>query len=270
MKLRWVLPLALLLAANLVALGGVLWNRTGDPEAVVVLTERELELPGRWREEMEDSGLSLHLRWRHDNLSTANFDADKLRRLGFDFAKVPTAEEAFEDPARAYVPRQSKPLLIVLEMDGELWRGSLAKRRREGPAEWQSPEDHARRLRRAEVEESRLRVADAGADRRELRSRYPDRFRYVIVPGVVEIWVNYTPEPSLMSRVEVLVRQVHAPRGLRGPLDELRQRDASTTSPNTFQPPRYRATVAFGRRLEPILRRIELLDAEPVPSTYLE
>lgn len=52
----------LLLAANLAALGGVAWNRSGEAESKLVLSQRELQRNwsyGFWSE--ENSGVELRL-----------------------------------------------------------------------------------------------------------------------------------------------------------------------------------------------------------------
>jgi hypothetical protein len=54
---------ALILIANVIALAGVAANRSGKPEAVIELTERELRLP-YYEMNDENSGLALHLNWR--------------------------------------------------------------------------------------------------------------------------------------------------------------------------------------------------------------
>jgi hypothetical protein len=51
---------------NAVALIGVAHNRSGDPDSVLVLTRRELQMPYRWWRVRENSGIDLRLLWRMD------------------------------------------------------------------------------------------------------------------------------------------------------------------------------------------------------------
>ena len=52
----------LLVLINIIVLSGVAYNRSGDPAALIWLTERELKMSYRSYE--ENSGLSLCLDWR--------------------------------------------------------------------------------------------------------------------------------------------------------------------------------------------------------------
>ena len=92
----WV-GLALLVLTNAVALGGVAYNRSGEPDAVLKLGERELSPPYVWNDKGENSGLSLKLQWRGtppaarlrgkaaywSDRNPAWLDARKMRELGF-------------------------------------------------------------------------------------------------------------------------------------------------------------------------------------------
>ena len=44
----FIAGLAIIIVTNIVALAGVAYNRSGEPDAVVELTERELGLPYRY------------------------------------------------------------------------------------------------------------------------------------------------------------------------------------------------------------------------------
>ena len=56
----WWIAVGIVAAANAAAVGGAAWNRQGEPEAVLELTERELELPPA---AAENTALALRLRW---------------------------------------------------------------------------------------------------------------------------------------------------------------------------------------------------------------
>ena len=56
-KYGLIAAIALIVLTNVVVLAGVAYNRSGEPDATVTLTERELNLAGSWRlEDREDSG----------------------------------------------------------------------------------------------------------------------------------------------------------------------------------------------------------------------
>src|SRR5512145_1067398 len=56
--------LALIALTNAIALGGVAWNRSGEPESVLKLTQRELWQPHGYGLAREEGGLQLSVRWR--------------------------------------------------------------------------------------------------------------------------------------------------------------------------------------------------------------
>lgn len=96
--------IALILLTNAVALLGVAWNRSGDPDKVLTLTQRELQLP-YWTMNHENSGISLHIHWRvYSGEKTAGYayygggtadwlDQAKMASLGFDPAPASAAHD---------------------------------------------------------------------------------------------------------------------------------------------------------------------------------
>jgi hypothetical protein len=106
-----VLGFVVLVATNLIVLLGVASNRSGSPEALVELTERELRLPYNVHE--ENSGLALRLVWRiigekEDHIEYGRWgspvwlNAQKLMELGFSIDDVVSSEETSQ--------RQKEPL----------------------------------------------------------------------------------------------------------------------------------------------------------------
>jgi len=98
----------LILLANAVALTGVYFNRSGEPESRMTLSQRELSMPWGWGMDKENSGLALGLNWRIKDGSSVAYsfggdgfhggtpewlDEPRMKALGFDTAHVP------EDPA---------------------------------------------------------------------------------------------------------------------------------------------------------------------------
>lgn len=261
MKLRGLLAgLALIALANAAALAGVAWNRRGEPDATVALTERELKIPLHVVNEEEDTGLDLQLEW--NARWTASYRAPEglplttLRELGFRLR-----------PGRSEPPRAA---WVVLEMDGEAWRRWVAEERRRVEekrlAEPESDCPPGADLEQMLVSGSRLMVLDAGRDREALRRRHPDRSRHLVVPGSVD--AREVKPGVFQGVVDLRVDSIHVPLRLRPVLDKLvtaerlRQETSGSAAPG---PPRFRAVVAFGRRGEPWLVSVEPLAAPVTP-----
>lgn len=265
----------LILAANAVALGGAAWNRSGDPESTLRLSERELRVVGQPVLDRENSGMALRLRWRtlaqragpEDDFLDGRYayggapkwlDPSKLAELGFDTARktVPGGREHDAIPA--------KEVFLVLELDGAAFQAALERARQDdqrakaaqaGKAGARDPEGElkraAQRLRREESTSSRLFVIDAGLDAGALRARYPDRARHAIVRGQVRPYWDTRSDTTgaLVGQVvgpsvgEINVPLEFQPSFASAGERALRGEDA--------QPPRRDITVAFGRRLEP-------------------
>lgn len=277
-----IVGVALIVLTNAVALAGVAYNRSGEPDATLALTERELTIPWEWRRDRDNSGLALTLDWRsvgRDPLDArtvaqpyqmwigpsllmsrtpAWLDSAKLASLGFGM-QHPANTRAGRTYYQKQVPRQ---VLLVLELDGPAYEIARTRMR-----EWAAREDSLLQvnptqefIRRAEFartelarEErsgSRLFVVDAGLDRGALRTRYPDRARYAIVRGAVE---PQLVGPDSIASIEgqimgLAVERINVPFRFRAVFEAVQQtrteRGDVSTSP-------FAATVAFGKRLEP-------------------
>jgi uncharacterized protein DUF4824 len=282
------LAMLLLLLANAVVFLGVLQNRRGEPDAVLTLTERELQagVVGQ-----ENTGISLRLLW---NMSLAPgedgdrrpdarpwLDKEKLQALGFD-CSVPLT-----DPRAEIHYRRALPLVryAVLEFEGPSWqawldgeRAEIERLRRDVAAGQQTArtlEFRERGFAAAQISRSRLILIDLGSDPTTLRRQHPDRRRTAIAQAVVRLWLEKpwnattrTPgEPRLRGYVsDILVSDIHVPRSLRSPLDAATGRGAqawamrrSGWGADAPRPPRYEATLAFGQRLEPWLTSVRIL-----------
>jgi hypothetical protein len=284
-----ILGIGLILITNVVALGGVAWNRSGEPEATLTLTERELRVPYDWGRDRDNSGLSLTLDWRAIGLDPRDargqavprgtwsepflsmsrmpawLDSAKLASLGFSMSHPPNTRDG-----RTYYQKQvPKRVLLVLELNGPAYEIARSRMR-----EWMAHEDSLMRanptaqefIRRAEFanteqereerEGSRLFMVDAGLDGGALRSRYPDRTRYAIVRGAVKPQVDGPDSiASLQGQVmELAVERIHVPRRFRAVFDSVRNTRAPRGEFNTTP---FSAVIAYGRRLEPWLTSAE-------------
>jgi uncharacterized protein DUF4824 len=271
-----VAGLALIALTNAVALGGALWNRSGDPEARLRLSERELHRLEPWYRNRENSGLSLQLRWRllveDEARRPMSFsfgygftggapgwlDKAKMESLGFDTSLLaPYSERA----RRRYEKQLPREAALVLELDGPAYRRALELKTENVTRELAKPAipgdktDEQRRTTAREALEwersrsSRLFVVDAGPDAAALRARYPDRARYAIVRGEVTPAALGPDAGRAAGHVSsVSVSSINVPLRLRNVLTgaELPEYGAGPRTP-------FEATIAWGRRLEPWL-----------------
>lgn len=281
---------ALVVLSNLVALAGVAYNRSDEPESTLNLSERELGLPysnyGFARK--ENSGLALQLVWRangpdreraaaayppHQYSREAHWlDEAKLRELGFD---LPSADEQQVDAEPWTRNRQlsARDVWLVLELDGPAYQHSLramerwVEEVRAAGAEGSEATRHGlpnldsaeRDLRLERTRHSRLFAVDAGLDAPSLRAAYPDRRQYAIARGRVHPGWWYprgTPTAPRHGHIESIeVDALHVSTRFRDSIEPLRhevQRDD--------QGSRFEAEVNWGRRFEPWIAAVKRLD----------
>jgi hypothetical protein len=240
---------ALIVLTNVVALGGVIINRSGAPDSTLTLTQRELALPYADWHISENSGLALRLLWRVDqkqaDQATASIvrfggegywlDAAKLKELGIEVRP--------RSPRNADRPSYSSSLpadaLLVLEMNGAAYRRQLAEACTfAGSVHDKEAEDTCDM---EKYKASRLFVVDAGLDREALRRKYPDVTVYAIVRGQIEAaLVPASSASRLVGYVRsVSIDEIQVPASMRAVLDSARQKEPFT------------ASVVLGRRLEP-------------------
>lgn len=252
---------AIILLTNAVALGGAGYNRSGDPESQLQLTQRELQ-HSAWRSGKDNSGITLTLNWRFEQaeLSEFNFgmyssrwgnpvwlDKAKMAELGFDVEKLAGTAEY----GRRYRESQPKEVMLVLELNDRAWQHHLQRTREyveesrkllaasPANAEMQRKAKNAEDNHKHELEKgSRLFAIDAGLELQTLRAAYPDRGRYAIVHGLIR---PTTTQVKNETRIGGNITELHAglinvPLGYRQVFND---------------PASYEVTVAFGKRLEP-------------------
>jgi hypothetical protein len=254
----WLAAIVVILS-NALTLWTARANRAAEPEAVLELTERELRLPGA--READNTAMALRLEWTDlqprypAEAAPGWFDAAKLASIGFDTSLPVTRENA--ERYRGQAPRA---VYAVLENDGEAWRRHLESL--PGPQE----KDVALR-------QTRLVLVDVGLDAAALRARHPDRRRTVIVPATAGLRFVQprSGEPFLKGGVNVVFPiELNVPKDLRPALESLGPRAmAAPARPGETDPalgerdstladgPRYRATVKWGRSLEPWIAGVE-------------
>lgn len=265
MRLRLsTFAVVLVLAVNALVLAGVAWNRSGEPTAVLELTERELAMPySRWSGR-ESTGVALSIRRANHDYDW--LDSDKLSELGFDVGR-------YEGRPRHDWRSVERQLFVVLEFDGPAFEALLAEQEarveetrdglESGEANRRQLEAAEAALERLETSESRLVAVDAGNEAASLRQRYPDRQRFAVMRALVQMQATSRPgeesEPVVRGWIGYLLPdQVHIPRRFHAPL-----RRATDETRNDYDaPPRYRVDVTLGRRAEPWVTGIE-----PIPDS---
>lgn len=283
----WV-AVGIVVVANLVVLGRVAANRSGEPEAVLQMTERELSLSYS----AEDTGIALRVDWQRrrpydENRGAGWFNQSKLEAVGFDcsVALTNTAAEQYYSKA---LPRT---VYVVFEYDGDSWQAWLAAwehsleviarevdRRERSPEVLKNARQNFDKVRRTG---SRLVALDAGLDPAGLRRRYPDRSRFLVAPAIVRLHFAEARRgrdgtyyaPYLHGTIDhLLVEGVHVPQEIRGLLDQLRtqeEQDLRAARVNGLvipeaerlkEGPRYGVTLHYGQRYEPWVVDIQPLN----------
>ena len=264
-RIALIAGLALIAITNAVALAGAAYNRSGEPDSALRLSERELRRPYTSVANRENSGLTLELRWRvlQDASVSANayrygfegggvpawLDAQKMASLGFDTG--PSARGADASRQRQ-LPRD---VLVVLELEGPAFleahtRALQAAKDIEVGKERGGGKKEADELIEREARSTRLFAVDAGLDRAALRNKYPDRSRYAIVHGQVRP-IGMQANTQGAGYIENLdARSVNVPLDWRGMLDGVQP---ETYGSRLGEIKHFDATLAFGQRLEPWL-----------------
>ena len=257
----------LLILSNAFVLAHVAMNRSGEPDSEIALTSRELQFYGS---RSDDSSVVLLLRWENTAPEypvglprdvPGWFDSSKLKELGFDLSVPPDSPRA----ERFYGNLRSREVFVALEFEGPAWEQWLKDREPQIQQESQyAPNISA--AERLEIERqtaSRLVAIDAARDPAELRRKYPDRKRVMILqalaramhePGQPRSAVG-PARPSFLrgAIIRILTESINVPE----PLSRLFDNQQSYT-PYTFdgqqvkiQPPTFAANLRIGSKYEP-------------------
>jgi hypothetical protein len=264
--------IALIALTNAIALGGVAYNRSGEPQSVLKLSQREVLAPHGYGLDREGGGLQLHVSWRvlgpeRDDAFYWNFqgtpewlDESKLAALGFDVSPPPAGRSARWRDDRL-LPREA---LVVLELDGPAYQKALERARDRAAKEIAKGEatgktgpgtpaaQAATFLRNEETANTRLFAVDVGRDAQALRAKFPDRTRYAIVQGKVRPSYHFGrgKEARWTGYVEVIENaRVNVPLEFRKAVESApRSIPYAAAAPVG---PAFEVTVAFGKRFEP-------------------
>lgn len=269
----FIVAFALIVLVNGLVLAGVAYNRSGEPEARLTLTERELSLNSAYSSD-ENTGLAMVLDWNQYGEQSDWFDAEKLQDVGFDVDEI-SREERNWRYMDGQLPRKG---YVVLELGGAPWQAWQADKNEEIRAlQGQAAKDDQERKRlerqiewiRVDLQsQSRLFAVDAGGDPETLRQRYADRSRYVIVAAEIRIRatrVKDQPQRLFGSIRTLLTDRLHVPLALQEPLAKLPDRPYRSRYDDDSEVPQwqpyYTVQVRWGRRYEPWIEVIELTSA---------
>jgi hypothetical protein len=247
-RFRLTAALILIALGNGVALLGVARNRSGGPVQTIELTERELRLVPT---SPDDTSVRLRLDWprpRRDGGSPV-FAEHRLKELGFACPPPDAAGETYRE-----LPRDA---FIAFELDPSAGQDRSPE---ETPEERVASAELPRRAAGAPAAPSRLVVVDASLDYDQLRRRYPDRQKHLVVCGVIAAHLVQERDTAAGKPVAkrwqgnlafLIPREINVPLPYSRTLDPLKRR---------AEPQRYRVVLHYGRKLEPWVANVEVTD----------
>ncbi|MDE3274036.1 DUF4824 family protein [Pseudoalteromonas sp. G4] len=282
MKKYLIFGVALILVTNLFVLGGVFYNRIGEPTAQLVLSEREARLPYLSGFEKENSGVALSISWRalpNENNELAYYNNRSValteqQLIALGFSEIEQLKEGWA---------QERTLYFALEYNGELYQQSLAHAQRyyqkalsrfeldtsdsqlmhakERAFETYEREQHynsrhakERAFETYEREQhynSRLFFLEASQDYKALDSKYAEQNNIVIVKGNAKPYFNQQTKEHFLHVSSLLVNQINVPARYVDDLVSLKALRGTKASS-------YSVTVNWGQRLEPWIVDIKL------------
>ena len=281
--------IALILVTNAIVLGGVAYNRSQAVGGQLVLSERELLVRGNRASNSENSGLQLYLRIRvpvdtvengleYGDTRASWLTPEKLRTLGFKF---PDKLKSSIDEQQINRIEQ-KDVYVVLEFSGDVYKRDVqaaltdATNAQEKAAT--NPDDKklaelAKSSRddadREQHRASRLYCIDAGLDANALLRQYPDRSKYVVMIGKIDLsWTISNNIKHVIGMFSGLrIDNINVPLRWRSSLGTEQQLNHYTpyslynlTRENANDDsPHFNVTLAWGRRFEPWI-----IDIKPI------
>lgn len=288
---------ALVVLTNVIVLIGVTYNRSGEPEAEITLTEREMPLSYAAYRSEENTGLALRLDWQHpghrwhaimfeSQLEPNWFDQGKLEKIGYD-CSLPLSDPFAEQYYDRMLPREA---YVVLAYRGEAWthwieewdrdKVFLLDQIKKGKRSKEDFERFNEAYARSGKTDSRLLAVDVGVDPLELRQRYPERRQFVIVQAQTRLQLaregktssgKHRPSHLRGDVTHLLIDDIHVPFEQRAMLDSLLRSEAERrarphrpyVNADELKEPRYEVTLRFGKRYEPWITSIRPLETKP-------
>lgn len=275
-RLFWV-AFGVLVLANAFFFARVYVNRSGQPESSVLLTEREMPIVS-YSSLREDSSTQMRITWRlacsgkdEGWMSPAFLDRQKLLEVGFS-EKYLTLDEKNRTLKK---PAHSKNIVLVLEFDGEAYQQFVQQTEKKLDEAREkcrlSPDDiplkkqlesAEKEVQNAKTTATRLFAIDAGQSREQLRARYPDRAKYILVEALVRpVLRGRDGNLTLGGQIEQIgVDTLYLPVGLQHLVEDAKKEPLSHSKGTK---PRYIVKLIHGRLLEPWIAEIQI---PPSPS----
>lgn len=267
--------LLLLVVSNAWVLAHVAMNRSGEPDSEMELTARELQYTGSRNDE---SGVILMLRWTNTAPEYPAggpleppgwFDQKKLEDLGFDVSVPASSPKA----PRFYQNRRTREAFVALEFAGPAWEQWLKQQepRLEGQTAYGPRISLPERLEIESQTTPRLVAIDVARDPAELRGKYPDRKRVMILPALVRAMLEPANRPSAGAALRpayirgaitrLAIESVNVPDPLSRRFDG-QQSYVPWTYENDrvkIQQPPYSAVLRVGSKYEPWVTEVKQL-----------
>jgi hypothetical protein len=290
-KYGLISTLALIVLTNAIVLAGVAYNRSGEPDATVQLTERELH----WQKQRgltgkEDTGVYLNLKWNMPGYYKYSWESrkdtwlnqEKLAALGFD-TDFPLDDKMASRYYSHQLPRQAH---VVLEFDGPAYQDWLRESRarieeikqelieEKKEKKKENIKNNLKRIQQELITQSRLFAIGAGLDPEILRKQFSDSSKYIITPAVFDISMNYIPrkkeppkspkKPYLSGWVRAIsIKQIHVTSDYRSFFISDIKTHTKTYLPRdkplSDLEPRYQVTLNYGKRYEPWIADVKKL-----------
>ncbi|MBI3188749.1 MAG: DUF4824 family protein [Gammaproteobacteria bacterium] len=280
MRNLMITAIALLLLTNVVVLAGIAYNRSGEPLASVLLTERELSLPVYYAHNFdEDSSTSLHLEW---SLLDSDDDPEflytryvtpgwlnhaKLIELGIDLEKLKKDDNSYtytyNDAAH------TADVILVLEYNGETYQTALTQTEhkvvqlqkkisnKQDKGDYSDDLDrYKNQLDQLKTTHSRLYVIDAGLNQNILAQKYADKNKYLLARG--EIGVDWQDKKIVGHIRHLYISDIHVPLPYSRRITDLTQ-DKKNNSNSIPVSPRYAVQLNIGQRMEPWIEAVKIL-----------
>jgi len=273
MKPLLLAALGLLVVSNAFVLAHVAMNRSGEPDSEMQLTARELQYYGG---SSDKSAVLLMLRWTNTapeyptgppRDASGWFDQKKLEEIGFDFSVPASSPKA----ARFYENLRSREVFVALEYEGPAWEAWLKDRepRLETEGSYGPQVSLPDRMEIERQTTPRLVAIDVAQDPIELRRKYPDRKRVMILEALVRAKLEPERRPSLGAPMRpayfrgaisrLAIESINVPQPLS------RRLEGQSYSPWTYDgnrvkimPPSYTVLVRVGSKYEPWVSEINL------------
>lgn len=281
--------LGLILLTNVFVFAGVFYNQSGEPEAELLLTERELPLQ---RQEKENTGMFLSLEWKMPGFQAPGFynskpnwfNKDILEELGFK-TNHPLQGTNSHSYYRHQLPRTA---WIVLEYDGPSWvqwTEDARKYIQEKKLKLESETDESKikasqrmidQVSHQLIAHTHLFAIDAGPDPELLRQKYTDRRTHIISEGIVRANISYYRNTDSKNKKgqaylngyikEVMIDSIHVPNSFRGFFQQNAPRRTFSPyylpkdkSPEDLKP-RYTVNLKYGKKYQPWISNIKPLN----------